>query len=606
MPRNVALASSGAVATASSTLPGWAASVAIDGDRGYTVPDYAGWWWTDNTPTFPDSIRIDFAQSETIHEIDIITAQDEFANPATPTETMTFTLYGIVNFDVEYWDGNGWVSIESITGNDLVWRKLTFSPVTTTAIRVTVNSASDDKTRIAQIEAWAEGETPVTPFTRVAFEQFGGVKFRGANIVPRPGDSGNGGFGVPANFYDLLYEWGTEGPTSAAWTEWIKPQIDAVKALGGNCIRFMFDATVRVGDADHHGVAVWRGSITAPQMASMLDQLITYLASQQMYFYATATEIRPVNAANLSTAALLSYITEYVETVSHPAYHNVIAVDVLQEANGENGVSLDNLEAAISTALTTRLTPVPVTCSCNGDRAANPATESYWGRLAAAGVDFFDYHRYWQGTANRAHLDLLIDNQWNIPVVVGETGIPHSGRFQTGPADGNSAQLSAAYYDGIVAMGSRYDVQLVAVWSSVPNETNPPDEADYGMYNIAQDGSFAFTSPRAERVSRFMQLPVTIQPREVAFDDGPELDTPPTIGSPSSVQLTWAAADGGTNVSYVPQYVELDSDGFPVGPWSNLPETTETSAMVPVAAAYRVKVKDGVTGEYRFSPWLIQ
>ena len=71
------------------------------------------------------------------------------------------------------------------------------------------------------------------------------LRLRGTNIVPRAADTGNGGYATPANFYDLLYDWGTSN--GDPWNDWIKPQIDAAAASGCNLVRFMFDATVRVG-----------------------------------------------------------------------------------------------------------------------------------------------------------------------------------------------------------------------------------------------------------------------------------------------------------------------------------------------------------------------
>ncbi|HJP90514.1 MAG TPA: RHS repeat-associated core domain-containing protein [Pyrinomonadaceae bacterium] len=44
---------------------------------------------------------------------------------------------------------------DSITGNNLVWRKISFAPITTSKIRVVVNAAATDGVaRIAEVEAW--------------------------------------------------------------------------------------------------------------------------------------------------------------------------------------------------------------------------------------------------------------------------------------------------------------------------------------------------------------------------------------------------------------------------------------------------------------------
>ena len=69
---------------------------------------------------------------------------------------MTFSLYGITDFDVQYWNGSGWITVPggSVTGNNLVWRKFTFSAISTSAIRVNVRSALNTYSRITEIEAY--------------------------------------------------------------------------------------------------------------------------------------------------------------------------------------------------------------------------------------------------------------------------------------------------------------------------------------------------------------------------------------------------------------------------------------------------------------------
>src|SRR5439155_20398213 len=64
--------------------------------------------------------------------------------------------YGVTGFTVQYWDGSTWtvVSGGTISGNNLVWRKVNFAAVTTTKIRVLANAAVDGVARIAEVEAW--------------------------------------------------------------------------------------------------------------------------------------------------------------------------------------------------------------------------------------------------------------------------------------------------------------------------------------------------------------------------------------------------------------------------------------------------------------------
>ena len=154
---NVALAANGAVATASSahTCCGFSTTGAINGNnRG---PWGNGEGWNDATPnSVPDWIQVDFAGSKTIDEIDVFSLHDNYTQENTPTETQTFTLYGLLSFDVQYWNGSSWTTIPggSVSGNNKVWRKFTFSPITTSKIRVWINQVPDSWSRVVEIQAF--------------------------------------------------------------------------------------------------------------------------------------------------------------------------------------------------------------------------------------------------------------------------------------------------------------------------------------------------------------------------------------------------------------------------------------------------------------------
>src|SRR5262245_25519308 len=109
---NVALASNGAVAVASSSYSaGYGPEGAINGDRsGRSWGNGGG--WNDGTPNlFPDTLEIQFSGAKTINEIDLFSVQDNYQNPADPTLAMTFTLYGVRNFNIQYWTGTGWQNV---------------------------------------------------------------------------------------------------------------------------------------------------------------------------------------------------------------------------------------------------------------------------------------------------------------------------------------------------------------------------------------------------------------------------------------------------------------------------------------------------------------
>ncbi len=154
---NVALAANGAVASASSahTCCGFSTTGAINGNnRG---PWGLGEGWNDATENqVPDWIQVDFAGSKTIDEISVFSLHDNYTQENTPTETQTFSLYGLLAFDVQYWNGSSWVTIPggSVTGNNKVWRKFMFSPVTTNKIRVFINAVPDAWSRVVEIQAF--------------------------------------------------------------------------------------------------------------------------------------------------------------------------------------------------------------------------------------------------------------------------------------------------------------------------------------------------------------------------------------------------------------------------------------------------------------------
>ncbi len=150
---NVALPANGGAAVASSIYSSaFATTNAIDGDRKGIV------YWNDATPrTFPDWLEVDFNGMKTISEVDVFTVQDNFQSPIAPTLTTTFTLYGLRNFEVQYWTGSAWAAVPggTVTNNNLVWRQLTFAPLATTKIRVLVTAVADGVwSRITEVEAY--------------------------------------------------------------------------------------------------------------------------------------------------------------------------------------------------------------------------------------------------------------------------------------------------------------------------------------------------------------------------------------------------------------------------------------------------------------------
>lgn len=156
-PVNHALASNGAVASASSTYTtrNYSAAGAIDG--GHTSAGWeAGNGWNDNTRgVFPDWLQVDFAGTRTVNEIRVYTLPDGYSTPTEPTTETTATGYGLLDFDVQYWDGSSWVTVPGgeIRGNDRAMRVLSVPGISTAKIRVLVHDARAYFSRILEVEA---------------------------------------------------------------------------------------------------------------------------------------------------------------------------------------------------------------------------------------------------------------------------------------------------------------------------------------------------------------------------------------------------------------------------------------------------------------------
>ncbi len=167
---NVALASNGGVASASSTYSSsFPVSAIINNIRTGANWGVSG-GWNDNTPnTWPDWVQINFAGSKTINRVVVYTVQDNYANPVEPTDTMTFSLYGITAFTVQGWNGSAWVNLASVSGNNLVKRTVNFSAYTTDRIRINVTGGLASYSRITEVEAWGTASLgPVISTTTVA------------------------------------------------------------------------------------------------------------------------------------------------------------------------------------------------------------------------------------------------------------------------------------------------------------------------------------------------------------------------------------------------------------------------------------------------------
>ena len=173
---NVALASNGGVASASSTYTdGYFGTTGVnDGNRtGATWGSDAG--WNDATyATFPDWLQVTFNGTKTIDHVVVYSVQDDFQHPVEPTDSMTFTRYGLTSFDVQAWNGANWVTLASVTGNNLIKRTVSFPAYVTDRIRIWITGSADGIwSRITEVEAWSAVAAPAQ--LNVALAANGGV-----------------------------------------------------------------------------------------------------------------------------------------------------------------------------------------------------------------------------------------------------------------------------------------------------------------------------------------------------------------------------------------------------------------------------------------------
>jgi Bacterial Ig-like domain (group 3)/Fibronectin type III domain len=152
---NVALAANGGVAYASSQYNAGYPVTSVNNNERAGVNWGRGGGWNDGTSgRFPDYIDISFAGSKTIDHVVVYTVQDNYVHPIEPTDTQTFTLYGVTDFNVQGWDGTAWVTLGSVSGNNLVKRTVQFTAFATSKIRINITGALAAYSRITEIEAW--------------------------------------------------------------------------------------------------------------------------------------------------------------------------------------------------------------------------------------------------------------------------------------------------------------------------------------------------------------------------------------------------------------------------------------------------------------------
>jgi hypothetical protein len=180
---NVALASVGAVASASSSFGAAYPVAAVNDNERAGLNATSGGMWADATAdAYPDWVQIDFNGSKSVNRVVVYTLQDNYTNPIEPSDSLTFSLYGIKDFAVQGWNGSTWVTLASVSGNNLVKRSVTFAAFTTSRIRINVSNALPPYSRITEIEAWGIAAASV-PSTTTTLTSSANPATAGANVA---------------------------------------------------------------------------------------------------------------------------------------------------------------------------------------------------------------------------------------------------------------------------------------------------------------------------------------------------------------------------------------------------------------------------------------
>jgi NedA-like, galactose-binding domain/Pel9A-like, right handed beta helix region len=133
-----------ATASASSSYSGYSPANINDGSENKTVGPTTS--WTNDSYTLPATVELDWSSAQTFSRIDLYTSAG----------------YEIYDFTLQYWNGSSWANIvPAVTGNVSTYLTYTFSPITTSKIRVLGQSGNaadgayqDLYTRVNELEVY--------------------------------------------------------------------------------------------------------------------------------------------------------------------------------------------------------------------------------------------------------------------------------------------------------------------------------------------------------------------------------------------------------------------------------------------------------------------
>lgn len=141
----------GANVTASSTMAGFSAQSVVNGSH----TQYGGGFAWAPVNGSPGWLQFDLPSPVSASKVILYTGQDQYQPQVEPSDTMTFSKYGITAWRFEGWDGSAWKLLASVSGNNLVKRTASFASFTGSRFRLTPTASPDGALRVVQVELYA-------------------------------------------------------------------------------------------------------------------------------------------------------------------------------------------------------------------------------------------------------------------------------------------------------------------------------------------------------------------------------------------------------------------------------------------------------------------
>lgn len=261
----------------------------------------------------------------------------------------------------------------------------------------------------------------------------GGHQIRGGNVVARNNYTGStsGSEGTASYIWWAqmwsAWEWSNPPAGGGGSGNWIKPQIDALAALGGNCITMHGTVGGRYGGTSTTGQTY--PTISLATYLTQWNQVLAYCRSIGMYVYPALCPDSTIIAAGYNVNPSYAwYISEYTSLVQlFDAYADiVIGVDLFTEASqwysALTGSTLNG--APIYNAVKAAAPRLKYTCSVLGLYGAMGNPPNYgqggadWNDIRI--VDFDDFHAYYGN--GPADFDGMIAYRMNQTLTAGYAG----------------------------------------------------------------------------------------------------------------------------------------------------------------------------------------